>query len=836
SLNSLPNSTFVLEFFANTTEDPSGFGEGERFLGDAQITTDASGDAYFDVALAAAAAVGEFVTATATDPNGNTSEFAANELITNAPPQAQDDVVEGDEDVAFTLDVLADNGNGPDSDPDGNLNPTLTVNLSDPTAGILTNHNDGTFTYDPDDEFETLAVGQSASVTFEYQIEDDGGLTDLAEVTIAISGVNDAPILDASGDPVLGAVNEDVADAANGGTLVSDLIGSAISDVDSGSLQGIAVTTLGDLNGEWQYSTDGASNWSNFGSVSDTAAVLLAASGLTRVRFQPNADWNGTASIAYRAWDRTSGASGDAGVDVTNNGGSSAYSTSTESASVLVAPVNDAPTFDPLADPPTILQDSGPQAVAGFASGMSAGPADEAGQVLAVNIVQTGGTLTFVSGPAIDAATGDLNYEVVAGAHGTATFDVTLVDDGGTANGGIDLSNVDGFTINVNEVIPNVAPVIDDVQNSSPDCDGVTHGDAVQLHVDFTDADVDDIHSAVIEWGDGTQTQLGVNDLQIDQVNNSIDVAHVYVAGGIYAVTVIVTDNEGNSSGAAETTATIAGIGLHDGVLFVIGSADREKIAVKTASGDPSTLKAIIKNKDSNETDTELVASGGVTSIHLLGCGAGDMLTVANTILIPATLDGGAGDDLIFGGSGNDTLIGAQGNDKLLGRGGDDVLLGGDGADTIWGNHGNDVVDAGDGDDRVSGGAGADILQGGAGHDILWGRRDEDLIYGGDGNDVLFGGLGDDQLFGDDGNDWLHGGAGDDLIYGGAGDDIILGGTGDDMLFGEDGDDVLFGAAGDDTIEGGNGDDLLFGGPGNDDLNGGDGLDLLFDGWGWIWD
>src|SRR5206468_5435944 len=40
SLNSLPNTSFVVEFFANSAPDPSGFGEGERFLGSQMVTTD----------------------------------------------------------------------------------------------------------------------------------------------------------------------------------------------------------------------------------------------------------------------------------------------------------------------------------------------------------------------------------------------------------------------------------------------------------------------------------------------------------------------------------------------------------------------------------------------------------------------------------------------------------------------------------------------------------------------------------------------------------------------------------------------------------------------------
>ena len=81
NLNSTPLSTFRVEFFANTAPDPSGHGEGERFLGFLDVATDASGDAVFDHLFSAAVTLGEYITATATDVDGNTSEFSAYTVV-----------------------------------------------------------------------------------------------------------------------------------------------------------------------------------------------------------------------------------------------------------------------------------------------------------------------------------------------------------------------------------------------------------------------------------------------------------------------------------------------------------------------------------------------------------------------------------------------------------------------------------------------------------------------------------------------------------------------------------------------------------------------------------
>ena len=76
-LSSSADTTYRVEFFAGAACDASGHGEGERMLGFTQLTTDGRGDATIDETLSAAVSDGDVVTATATDPLGNTSEFSA---------------------------------------------------------------------------------------------------------------------------------------------------------------------------------------------------------------------------------------------------------------------------------------------------------------------------------------------------------------------------------------------------------------------------------------------------------------------------------------------------------------------------------------------------------------------------------------------------------------------------------------------------------------------------------------------------------------------------------------------------------------------------------------
>jgi CSLREA domain-containing protein/uncharacterized repeat protein (TIGR01451 family) len=88
TLNSRPNAVYRLEFFANTAADTSHFGEGEQFIGAASVTTDSTGNASFTVTLPVALAIDQVVSATATDAQGNTSEFSGRKLEESAGTSA----------------------------------------------------------------------------------------------------------------------------------------------------------------------------------------------------------------------------------------------------------------------------------------------------------------------------------------------------------------------------------------------------------------------------------------------------------------------------------------------------------------------------------------------------------------------------------------------------------------------------------------------------------------------------------------------------------------------------------------------------------------------------
>lgn len=141
-----------------------------------------------------------------TDAGGLSYEQAFTTTVANInePPVARPDNVATDERTPVRISVLNDNGNGPDTDPEGNIDPSLIINATSPTAGLLTNHHDGTFTFDPNGAFDGLNDGESAAVSFEYQIKDLLGLTDTAVVTVLVTGLSPvgAPEIEIRGNGV----------------------------------------------------------------------------------------------------------------------------------------------------------------------------------------------------------------------------------------------------------------------------------------------------------------------------------------------------------------------------------------------------------------------------------------------------------------------------------------------------------------------------------------------------------------------------------------------------------------------------------------------------------
>ena len=89
TLRSAADTEYRLQFFSSARQDGSGFGEGAELLGTTTVTTAADGTVEFEVTFPRSVPVGHVVSATATDPDDNTSEFSrAGVVVPVSEPEA----------------------------------------------------------------------------------------------------------------------------------------------------------------------------------------------------------------------------------------------------------------------------------------------------------------------------------------------------------------------------------------------------------------------------------------------------------------------------------------------------------------------------------------------------------------------------------------------------------------------------------------------------------------------------------------------------------------------------------------------------------------------------
>lgn len=157
------------------------------------------------------------------------------------PVDAVDDVSEvgvpANEDAALT--VVSDGGGGTtpslfDNDTDGFDNVLSSFDATSTNGAAVSVAADGTFSWDPtgSGSLQALAAGDQIADIFTYTLEDAGGSSDTATVTITVVGINDAPVL--AGESL---------DSNNGAGAASSLLGND-SDVDATDV--LTVTNLVD--------------------------------------------------------------------------------------------------------------------------------------------------------------------------------------------------------------------------------------------------------------------------------------------------------------------------------------------------------------------------------------------------------------------------------------------------------------------------------------------------------------------------------------------------------------------------------------------------------------
>ncbi|MDM3872603.1 retention module-containing protein, partial [Porticoccus sp. W117] len=189
------------------------------------------------------------VTITATDTGGAQVSETFTWTVTNVPPVAQSDDFSIDESTQLQGNVLADNGNGADTDG-GQDSDALTVSttpLSGPSNGTLQLNTDGSFTYTPNDGF----VGTDS---FTYSVSDGQGGEDSATVTIAVLDAT-APVPTIVLNPVTDDNTVNAAEAS-GDVAISGIVGGEFNAGDTVTVTVNGNSFTGTVDGSGAFSID----------------------------------------------------------------------------------------------------------------------------------------------------------------------------------------------------------------------------------------------------------------------------------------------------------------------------------------------------------------------------------------------------------------------------------------------------------------------------------------------------------------------------------------------------------------------------------------------------
>ncbi len=253
----------------------------------------------------------------------------------------------------------------------------------------------------------TPVANQSGLATITVTVNLSGGGTLIDTFTLTVTPVNDRPSFFILGAP---AVLEDApAQTVN-----------LVTNINPGPLE------------EAQSVTFSVTVNSNAGLFSVAPAV--SSTGVLTYTPAPNAFGDAIVTISMK----DNGGTENGGVD-----------TSTEQGfTISITPVNDAPTFNKGGNQ-TVQEDAGFQFVSNWATGIGPGPNESDG--LSFQVTNNTNSGLFSQQPAVF-INGLLTYALNSNVSGTADITIVLKDTGGTANGGVDTSVAQTFTITVTSV------------------------------------------------------------------------------------------------------------------------------------------------------------------------------------------------------------------------------------------------------------------------------------------------------------------------------------------------------------------------------------------------
>ena len=521
-------------------------------------------------------------TYTIADPSGESAQATVTVTVSgvNDVPVGEDDTAATDEDHSVTISASTLLAN----DTDADFGDTLSVVAVSKTGVGSVSLVDGSIVYDPAGVFEWLKAGELATDTFSYTLRDGAGAESTANVTVTITGINDAPVTQDQS----ASTDEDA--SLSGRALASDvdndsLIFNVLSGPSYGSLEfnadgSFTYMPYRDINGPdaFEFSAYDGALYSAAGRVSinvrpvndapvarDDAyatdedfalviagqgvlgndddvegdalsAILVAGPGhgvLTldafgSFHYMPNRDYNGTDSFTYRASDGN-------------------LESELATVSITVNAVNDPPVAE--ADTAEAVEDGPAFAIDVLANDTDV-DANDTLTVVSINATGTFGTVTIdAGGTGVHYAVGTAFQNLRRGETATDSFRYTIRDTAGAQA---------TATVTVTITGVNVAP-----QARDDAADAVEDGPPIAIDVLANDTDPDDVDTRTITMLDTTATAGTVT---IDAgglgVHYAVGNAFQYLRAGQTATDTFgytIADADGATS-SATATVTITGV------------------------------------------------------------------------------------------------------------------------------------------------------------------------------------------------------------------------------------------------------------------------------------
>ncbi|NJK60117.1 MAG: hypothetical protein HC918_07595, partial [Oscillatoriales cyanobacterium SM2_1_8] len=442
----------------------------------------------------------------------------------------------------------------------------------------------------------------------------DGGLGgSVVTATISVNAVNDAPGFTLGSSP---NINED----ASAQTVSNFLTGISPGPNEAG--QTVTFNTSNDNNALF------------------SVQPAVDAAGTLTYALTP--DVSGVATVTVIAQD--DGGTANGGVDTS----------APQAFAITVNPVNDAPSFGFPVSTVESKEDAGGQTFAAFATGIVAGPADEAGQTLTFQLTANTNPGLFSAMPAIDAA-GTLTYTSAPDASGSAIVTFVLQDNGGTANGGVDTSIPQTFSITV---IPQPRVSVTALDNQATEV-GFDNG---VFRLDLDKPEDTDLTIAYSLGGTAS------NGMDYNFLSNTV----VVPAGSTRVEISVVARADRDIEGTETVMLT-----LQPGIGYNLSNTITAQVEILDFVFDGANVPG--SGVLSSNTPFGSLILGNNNSNRIAGGDLND------------TIAAFAGDDVVFGFGGNDSIDGGLGNDTLNGGEGNDTLVGSVGNNTLTGDIGNDV-------------------------------------------------------------------------------------------------------------------------------------------------